>query len=67
MEAALFHLKTMAADPAVGEARAVKEMRGQLTHYFKGFPGVSALRGQIVLAGTIAEVEDLLARAQERA
>ena len=67
VEAALFHLKTMAADPAVGEARAVKEMRGQLTHYFKGFPGVSALRGQIVLAGTIAEVEDLLARAQERA
>ena len=67
VEAALFHLKTMAADPAVGEARAVKEMRGQLTHYFKGFPGVSALRGQLVQAGSIAEVEDLLGRAQERA
>ena len=67
VEAALFHLKTMAADPAVGEARAVKEMRGQLTHYFKGFPGVSALRGQLVLAGSIAEVEDLLAQARERA
>ncbi|MGI4792167.1 MAG: tRNA dihydrouridine synthase, partial [Janthinobacterium lividum] len=60
IEAALFHLKTMAANPAVGEERAVKEMRGQLTHYFKGFPGVSALRGLLVTATTIAEIEDLL-------
>jgi len=60
IEAALFHLKTMAATPNVGEERAVKEMRGQLTHYFKGFPGVSSLRGSIVKAETIAEVESLL-------
>jgi tRNA-dihydrouridine synthase B len=60
IDGALFHLKTMAADPAVGEERAVKEMRGQITHYFKGFPGVSALRGLIVKANTIAEIEDLL-------
>ena len=60
IDGALFHLKTMAADPAVGEERAVKEMRGQITHYFKGFPGVSALRGLIVKADTIAEIEDLL-------
>ena len=62
VEAALFHLKTMAADPAVGEARAVKEMRGQITHYFKGFSGVSALRSLIVQAATIAEIEALLRR-----
>ncbi len=62
IEAALFHLKTMAADPAVGEERAVKEMRGQLTHYFKGFPGVSALRALLVSATTIGEIEGLLRR-----
>ncbi len=62
IEAALFHLKTMAADPAVGEERAVKEMRGQLTHYFKGFPGVSALRALLVSATTIGEIEALLRR-----
>ena len=62
IEGALFHLKTMAADPAVGEARAVKEMRGQITHYFKGFPGVSALRALLVTATTIGEIEDLLRR-----
>lgn len=62
IEGALFHLKTMAADPAVGEERAVKEMRGQITHYFKGFPGVSALRALLVTAKTIAEIENLLRR-----
>ncbi len=62
INAALFHLKTMAANPAVGEERAVKEMRGQITHYFKGFPGVSALRGLLVTATTIREIEDLLRR-----
>jgi tRNA-dihydrouridine synthase B len=58
--AALFHLKTLASDPHVGEERAVKEMRGQITHYFKGFPGVSALRALLVRANTIEEVEELL-------
>ena len=62
IDAALFHLKTMAENPAVGEERAVKEMRGQLTHYFKGFPGVSALRGLLVTATTISQIEDLLRR-----
>ena len=58
----MFHLKTLAATPAVGEERAVKEMRGQLTHYFKGFPGVSALRALLVTATTIDEIETLLRR-----
>lgn len=60
IDAALFHLYTMAADPSIGEERAVKEMRGQITHYFKGFHGVSALRAKLVLATTIAEVEEML-------
>lgn len=67
VEAALFHLKTMAASPVIGEHRAVREMRGLITHYFKGFPGVSALRGQLVQANTVTEIEDLLAQARERA
>ncbi len=60
MEASLLHLKRMAETPHVGETRAVKEMRGQLTHYFKGFPGVSSLRGKLVAADTIAHIEDIL-------
>lgn len=67
IEAALFHLKTMAAAPNVGERRAVKEMRGLITHYFKGFAGVSSLRAQLVQAEAIAEIEDLLSAARERA
>ena len=56
----------MAADPAVGEERAVKEMRGQITHYFKGFPGVSALRALLVTATKIDEIESLLRREQRQ-
>ena len=66
IEAALFHLKTMAAVEAVGEERAVREMRGQITHYFKGFNGVSALRAKLVKANSIAEVEDLLYHERRR-
>ena len=67
IEAALFHLKTLAATPNVGEVRAVKEMRGLITHYFKGFPGVSALRNLLVQANSISEVEDLLHHERRRA
>jgi nifR3 family TIM-barrel protein len=65
IEAALFHLKTLAATPNVCEVRAVKEMRGQITHYFKGFPGVSALRNLLVQATSIQQVEDLLHHEQQ--
>jgi len=64
IEAALTHLKTFAASPHVGEDRAVREMRGQLPHYFKGFPGVARLRSEMVRLDTIAEIEDLLQRAR---
>jgi len=66
IEAALFHLKTLAATPSVGEERAVKEMRGQITHYFKGFSGVSALRNLLVQATSINQVEDLLHHERRR-
>lgn len=64
IEVALTHLKTLAANPHVGEERAVREMRGQLPHYFKGFPGVARLRSEMVQLGTIAEIENLLAGAR---
>ncbi len=62
VDVALTHLKTLAADPHVGEDRAVREMRGQITHYFKGFHGVSALRSEIVRLDKIAAIEELLYR-----
>lgn len=64
IEAALWHLKTLAADPAVGEERAVKEMRGQLPHYFKGFPGVARFRAELVRFETIDAIESFLSRAE---
>jgi len=64
VEAALTHLKTLAADPYVGEARAVCEMRGQLPHYFKGFPGVSKFRSELVHLESIDAIEDFLLRTE---
>ncbi len=66
IEAALMHLKTLAGTPNVGEARAVTEMRAQITHYFKGFHGVSALRNLLVQATSIRQVEDLLHHERQR-
>ncbi len=63
IDAALTHLKTLAADPAVGEQRAVREMRGQLPHYFRGFPGVSKFRSELVQLESIAAIESFLRRA----
>jgi nifR3 family TIM-barrel protein len=64
IDASLVHLKTLASDPAVGEQRAVREMRGQLPHYFRGFPGVSKLRTELVQLETIAAIESFLHRAK---
>jgi nifR3 family TIM-barrel protein len=57
IEVALRHLKMLAADPYVGEERAVKEMRGQLPQYFKGFPGVTKFRSELVTLTKIADIE----------
>jgi len=67
IDVAIRHVKMLAADPHVGEERAVKEMRGQLPHYFKGFPGVSKLRCELVRFNTIDDIENFLmvARHQE--
>jgi len=64
IEASLTHLKTLAADPAVGEVRAVKEMRGQMPHYFKGFPGVARFRAELTQLESIGAIEDFLRRAE---
>ncbi|HEY3333453.1 MAG TPA: tRNA dihydrouridine synthase DusB [Capsulimonadaceae bacterium] len=66
IDASLTHLKTLAADPAVGEFRAVREMRGQLPQYFKGFPGVSKFRSELVRLETIESIEDFLRKANHQ-
>ncbi len=63
IDVALRHVKTLAADPNVGEERAVKEMRGQLPHYFKGFPGVTKLRSELVKFNLIDDIENFLHKA----
>ena len=40
-----------------GEFTAVREARGQLAHYFKGFSGAAQLRGEINCAQSRAEIE----------
>jgi nifR3 family TIM-barrel protein len=59
-DAAMQHLNSHASDPNVGEERAVREMRGQITHYFKGFHGVSALRSELVKLNSIEQIETLI-------
>ena len=49
-----------------GEYTAVREARGQLAHYFKGFSGAAQLRGEINLAETRAQIEAAVAAFAER-
>lgn len=44
-----------------GEYTAVREARGQLAHYFKGFSGAAQLRGEINMAESKAEIERAVA------
>lgn len=44
-----------------GEFTAVREARGQLAHYFKGFSGAAQLRAQINQAESKAEIERAVA------
>jgi tRNA-dihydrouridine synthase B len=64
IDVAIRHVKMLAADPHVGEIRAVKEMRGQLPHYFKGFAGVTKLRCELVKFNRIDDIENFLCRAR---
>ncbi len=43
-----------------GERHGVREMRGQLPWYIKGFEGAPAFRGQLTQVGSVAEVAALL-------
>jgi nifR3 family TIM-barrel protein len=65
IDTAIRHVKMLAADPHVGEERAVKEMRGQLPHYFKGFPGVTKLRSELVKFNKINDIEDFLMKERQ--
>ncbi len=44
-----------------GEYTAIREARGQLAHYFKGFSGAAQLRGEINMAESKAEIERAVA------
>jgi nifR3 family TIM-barrel protein len=46
-----------------GEYIAVREMRKHTGWYFKGLPGVSALRARVNSAGTLSELTDLVTEA----
>lgn len=43
-----------------GEKFGIMEMRKHLAWYFKGYPGVSGLRSQLVKIGSLQELEDIL-------
>lgn len=51
IECALYQLSLAVADK--GEERAVREARGQISLYFKGFRGAAELRGEINRATTL--------------
>jgi tRNA-dihydrouridine synthase len=42
-----------------GEAVAVREMRGQLPWYVKGFTGASAFRGRLTSVSSLQEIRAL--------
>ncbi len=44
-----------------GEEIGIKEMRGHLPFYVKGFPGASTFRGQLTQVSSLQQVEELLA------
>jgi tRNA-dihydrouridine synthase len=58
ISAAMTHVTDLAR--AIGEANAVRHLRGQLPHYIKGYRGASAAREQIVRATTIEQVQAIL-------
>ena len=49
-----------------GEPVAVREARGQLSFYFRGFAGAARLRAEINRATTYSEVESLISGIVER-
>jgi nifR3 family TIM-barrel protein len=67
IEIAMLHLRRHIAheeayDPGRGETPAIRSLRGQIPIYIKGVPGAAALRAEIVVADSYAEIEDKLRR-----
>ncbi|MCW3096016.1 MAG: tRNA-U20-dihydrouridine synthase [Chthonomonadaceae bacterium] len=58
IEAAMIHVTDLAE--TLGEVRAVRHLRGQLPHYFRGYHGVARVREAIHAAETIAAVRAVL-------
>ena len=58
IETALEHARLMLQTK--GEHYGITEMRKHLAWYFKGFPGVSELRGQLVKINSLPELEAIL-------
>ena len=56
--AAMIHVTDLAE--TLGEMRAVRHLRGQLPHYFRGYQGVARVREAIHAADTIAAVQAVL-------
>ena len=57
LDTALRHVKQMITYK--GEQHGVREMRGQLPWYVKGFRGASSFRGQLTSVSSLSEVEAL--------
>ncbi len=49
-----------------GEDRAVREMRGHIAWYLKGYPGAAALRSKIMEASSLEEIEQVLDEARSK-
>jgi nifR3 family TIM-barrel protein len=57
VEVALEHVTTLAE--SLGEDRAVRHLRGQMPHYFRGYRGAARLREAIHQAETIRTLEEI--------
>jgi nifR3 family TIM-barrel protein len=62
-EAALRHARLAVETSHMGELQTVRELRGQLTKYHLGTRYAASLRTLLVQAETLAELEDIFARA----
>jgi len=58
IDAAMTHVTDLAR--TLGEIRAVRHLRGQLPHYFRGYHGIARVREAIHAADTIAAVQAVL-------
>jgi len=57
-EAARRHVRLLVE--CLGEARAVKEMRGHIAWYVRGAPGAAAIRARVTVALNLEEIEGVL-------